>query len=228
MATNGHALNGGRTEPMYSFTEAAHLADVSTGTVRNWLFGYSVRDKEVGPLFSTPPDQGPMVSFLQLIEIVVAGKFRKAEHVSFQGVRKAYENARTEYNLDFPFAHLKLEAIGGHIVHRLHADRPGTSLQALDEPQQWTLPGLILDMISQLDYDYDLAARWYPVGKEVPIIVDPKMSSGIPTVLGRGVTVGALRKRWKSGLRIEFIAEDFGLEPSLVEQVLQYAEQVAA
>ena len=28
---------------MYSFSEAAHLADVSTTTVKNWLFGYSVR-----------------------------------------------------------------------------------------------------------------------------------------------------------------------------------------
>jgi uncharacterized protein (DUF433 family) len=46
--------------------------------------------------------------------------------------------------------------------------------------------------------------------------------------LGRGVTVQAIRKRFKAGLRIEFIAEDFEMEPSLVETPLQYWEQIAA
>ena len=35
-----------------------------------------------------------MVSFLQLIEIVVAGNFRKAEHVGFQTVRQGLMKTR--------------------------------------------------------------------------------------------------------------------------------------
>lgn len=50
--TNGHqALDGWRTESMYTFGEAAHLADVSTTTVKNWLFGYTVRGREVPPYY---------------------------------------------------------------------------------------------------------------------------------------------------------------------------------
>ena len=59
--TNGHeSANGWRTQSMYSFSEAAHLADVSTTTVKNWLFGYTVKGREVPPLF--PSDNGDMVS----------------------------------------------------------------------------------------------------------------------------------------------------------------------
>ena len=57
-----------------------------------------------------------MVSFLQLIEIVIAGQFRRAERVPFARVENAYENAQMHYNLEYPFAHLELEALGGHII----------------------------------------------------------------------------------------------------------------
>ena len=43
------ALDGWRTESMYTFGEAAHLANVSTTTVKNWLFGYTVRGRKFLP-----------------------------------------------------------------------------------------------------------------------------------------------------------------------------------
>ena len=86
-----------RTQPMYSFAEAAHLSNVSTSTVRNWLVGYTGRNREIRPLFSSHTDQGPRISFLQLIEIVVAAKFRKAERVSYQTVYAAYVHAKDMY-----------------------------------------------------------------------------------------------------------------------------------
>ena len=60
--------------------------------------------------------------------------------------------------------------------------------------------------------DSDLAAKWYPAGKEAPIVIDPRVSAGLPTIAGRGVTVDALRKLWKAGYTIEFIADDFRMK----------------
>ena len=115
MSNNGQ--NGWRTQPMYSFSEVAHLAGVSTTTVRNWIFGYTIDERQVSPLLKASPDQTTFCSFLQLIEIVVAARFRMAEHTSFQTVRSAYENAQKEFRLEYPFAHLQLKSIGRHIVH---------------------------------------------------------------------------------------------------------------
>ena len=234
MTQNG---NGYRTQPMYTFSEAAHLADVSVGTVRNWLLGYTrpeilnapkgrvTRQREVDPLFNTMPPDTIMVSFLQLVEVVVAARFRKAEHVKFTTVKQAYQNAQSEYGLEYPFAHLDLEAMGGHIVERLRESRA----RALDDRAQWTLPDLVDEAVQQLDYEHQLASRWYPAGKAVPIVVDPRISAGVPTIKGRGITVGMLRWRWKQEHQtMDFIAEDFELPREHVEQVLQYAENVAA
>lgn len=224
MSTNGVW----RTQPMYTFSEAAHLASVSTTTVRNWVLGYVSRDRKVEPLFSPHAQQGPMVSFLQMVEIVVAGRFRKALRIPFGKIRGAYVFSQNEFKLEYPFAHLRLEALGGHVVHRMNEERPGTSLQALDEPGQWSLPGLVLEVVNQLDYERDLAARWYPAGKEIPIVVDPRISVGLPTVSTRGITVQAVRKRFKAGQLTSFIAQDLALDDVVVQRVLQYADQVAA
>ena len=226
-------LNGSeswRTGPLYTFSEAGRLAHVSPTTVRNWLLGYkSDTGKLVPPLFHKSNSDAAMVSFLQLVEVVVAGQFRKAERVSFKIVRQAHENAAAQWKLDYPFAHLRLEALGGHIVQRLREERLGRSLQALDNPQQWTLPGLVVETVQQMEYDAEeFAVRWYPVGKEYPIVVDPKVTSGVPTIVDRGVTIEVIHKRFKAGQKLDFIAQDFELEPDIVEEALRYAEQVAA
>ena len=174
-----------------------------------------------------------MVSFLQMIEIMVAGRFRKSalggQRVSFSAVRDAYVNARESWGIEYPFAHMRLEALGGHIVHLLKEGGSLPSFQALDAPGQWTLPGLLRrETVDQIEYDNELAARWFPIGKTVPIVVDPRLSTGLPVIEGRGVTVQAIRNRFKAGLRIDFIARDFEMESDLVETALQYWERVAA
>ena len=211
---------------MYSFSEVSHLSGVSVGTVRNWLLGYSTTQGEVQPLFKEHPEEERACSFLQLIEIVVAAKFRKAERRPFKMVRQAYDNARKIWpHLEYPFASLELKAIGGHIVHIMRI--PGAALQAVDQPEQFTLPDLVQETIGQLEYEYELAARWYPVGKNVPIVVDPQISAGLPTIKGRGITVEAIYKRFKADQDIAFIERDFELQRGIVEKVIRYREKVA-
>lgn len=231
--SNGHQnLEVLRVQPMYSYTEAAHLARVSTSTVRNWLLGYAGTGRDVPPLFTTHERERAMVSFLNLIEIVVAAQFRKSAHVKYQMVRHAYEDAKKIFELDYPFAHLKLEAIGGYIVHNYLGQVSGASMQSMSEPLQWTLglplPDEVLQTINQLDYIFDLAARWFPAGKEVPIVLDPLMSSGTPTILGSHVTISAIHQRFKAGYKIDFLAKDYELDRDVVETAIQYADLVAA
>jgi uncharacterized protein (DUF433 family) len=210
---------------MYSFTEVAHLSQVSVGTVRNWLLGYTTSQGDVQPLFKGHPEEERACSFLQLIEIVVAARFRKAERRSFKTVRQAYDNAQKIWGLNYPFASLELKAIGGHIVHIMRV--PGAALQAVDQPEQFTIPDLVQETLAQIEYEYELASKWHPVGMGVPIVVDPQISGGLPIVKGRGITVEAIHRRFKANQKIDFIARDFELDRGTVEEVIRYAEQVA-
>jgi uncharacterized protein (DUF433 family) len=155
----------------------------------------------------------------------VAARFRKAEHTAFKTVRHAYDNAQAIYKLEYPFASLELKSIGGHIVHIIRV--PGIALQAVDQPEQYTIPDLVQETLEQIEYEYELASKWYPVGKGVPIVVDPQISGGLPIIKGRGVTVEAIHKRFKAKQKMDFIASDFELDREIIEEVIRYAEQVA-
>jgi uncharacterized protein (DUF433 family) len=215
-----------RTTPLYTYHEAAHLAKVSPSTVRNWLLGYTAKHGDVAPLFDYHAKDVAMVSFLELIEIVIAATFRKSERISFRTVRRAYDNAKHEWGLNYPFAHLRLEAMGGHIVHSLHEEKINISRQTLDTPEQWTLPLLVVEVIRKFDYLTDLVNRWYPIGKDVPIVIDPRISTGLPTVIERGVTVGAIHRRFKSGQHIDYISQDFAIDRNIIEEAIRYANAV--
>ena len=231
MTSNGHEPNGveaWRTQPMYTFGEAARLSGVAPATVRNWIRGYTVNDRTVPPLFESSAKDAASVSFLQLIEMVVAARFRK-NRITFKRVRAAYDSAKTEWKLAYPFAHRQLGELVEHVAYWLEPEARDKSVRSLGSPEQWSLPGLVMEIVRQLHYDEsDLAAKWYPAGKEAPIVIDPRVSAGLPTIAGRGVTVDALRKRWKAGYTIEFIADDFRMKADVVERALQYADAVAA
>jgi uncharacterized protein (DUF433 family) len=214
--------NGWRTQPMYSFNEVAHLADVTTNTVRNWLYGYTTKERVVDPLLNPPSNQG-YCSFLNMIEIVVAARFRKVKHTSFETVRRAHDNAKKLYSIEYPFAHLRLEAIGGHIIHMIVSD----SFQAIDTPEQYTLPGLIRQTINELEFELELASKWYPVGKKIPIVIDPYVSSGVPVIEGRGITIETIEKRFYAGKQDpEFMAKDLALQESIILEAIRFAPKV--
>lgn len=223
--------NGYRTSPLYTFKETARLADVSITTVRNWLYGYSTDYGDVAPLFPQDggllqdPEHSPMVSFLQMIEIVVAARFRKAEGIRYKTVREAHLNLKKETGVQHPFARYDLEALGRHILMPLERSRSRASRQTADSLTQWTLPGLVVQTQDQFDWDSKLVSRWYPIGKTVPIVIDPQFSAGLPTIVDRGVTVGGIFRRFKAHQSMDFIAQDLVLERDVVEEVVRYADQ---
>ena len=166
-----------------------------------------------------------MVSFLELVEIVVAARFRASERVSFRVVKRAYENAQAELGYAYPFAHLELRAMGGHIVRDIRGEQ-----RAADQPEQRVLPSLVTELVDgQFKYEDELAVQWYPRGYDVPIVLDPRVTSGVPTIEGRRVAVQTIYKRWRDQEQpIEFIAADFQIDPGTVERALQYWEKAAA
>ncbi len=225
--TNGHSIDDPfRIGKAYTIRAAANLAEVSPGTVRNWLYGTTTGDmKAVFGRKSRSSEDAAMVSFLELAEIIVVARFRRLR-LKLQRIRDAHDYARGKYELTFPFAHLELRSIGGHILHEFEESQPGRGphFVVLSAPGQYVLPGIVQDELQRFDYsDEDkLATRWYPYGRDLPVVVDPRFAGGQPTIAGRGVTVEMLKKRWKEGREsFHSIARDFRLKAPMVEAVLQ-------
>ena len=216
-----------RISPIYTFSEAARLAKTTPGTIKRWIFGTETSIPVFEPTHLDERDQA-VVSFVQLVEAVVASNFRRKGNVSLEVVRQAYHNARNHLGIEYPFASLKLEPLAGHIILRLRQDKLEKGLPAIDSLGLNTIPGLTIEVLDDLEYETELATRWWPVGKQRPIVIDPRFSAGLPTIPQRRVTIQNIRKRWLAGQSIQFISKDLDLEDTTVEDALRYSEQIAA
>ncbi len=217
-----------RTSPLYTIPEAARLAKVAPNTIRRWISG----TESASPVFDAPSYDiargTTVVSFIQLVEIVVASNFRKEGRVSLDVVRRAYINAKDHFHTEYPFASLKLEPLAGHIIVRLREAKDIEGIPAIDSPGLTTIPGLTIEVLKNIEYETDLAAKWWPAGRDKPIVIDPRFSAGLPTVPERRVTIQNIHSRWMAGQDIAFISKDLVLENHTVEEILRYAGQMAA
>lgn len=220
-----------RLGPLYTIPEVARLSSVHHSTVRRWLYGSQTPRVRMRPVFNEQArrdGKAVVVSFLELAEIVVVSKFR-SKRVTLERIRRAHSYARKISGLEYPFAHLSLASDGVRILTDFHEVEPGERFLALDPNSgQLTLPGHVAEAIGTFEFEGDLVARWYPAGRHVPIVIDPRFSSGVPTVPNRRLTIHAIRSRWKAGYKIQFISEDLALDADEVEEVLRYADQIAA
>ena len=227
MTTSGIVVAGDwRSAPIYSVAEVAGLTGVHALTVRRWLYGAPAPSGAAGPL---------LVSFLSLVEILVTKAFRR-RGVRLERVRQARDFAAARWDIAYPFASLRLRTLGGQILAEFEEESPAReSLLTLQRPaergsEQWTLPALVVETVETIEFAQDeLARRWFPFGTATPIVLDPQFAAGRPTVAGTGVTVNSIYKRFHAGrLSIPLIADDLGLEASIIEDAVRLGGRVAA
>ena len=219
-----------RAQPVYTVSEAAKLAGTTAPTVRRWTWG-----NEIAPVFganSRPGEQPVAISFLALAEIVVAVKFRRSS-VKLDTIRQAHRFAREFFKVGHPFAFKEFESLGGHAMHEFCLQNGGLALfREVDTAgTQVTLPVPVLQRVRQLEFleEHAYAARWFPLGREIPVVVDPRFAAGRPSVAGRGIRAETILTRFFTGREsISALAEDFELDAHVIEQIIQNEKALAA
>jgi uncharacterized protein (DUF433 family) len=225
-----------RTGKAYTAAQAAGFADTSAATVRRWIAGYEHEGRRMEPVFGEmrPADGEPfLLSFLELAEVIVAARFTKWGG-KLQKVRDARAFARQRWpELAYPFASLRLKKLGGELLHEFDEDYGGKALAISlggSGGEQWTLPGMVDQALDLFEFDEndELANRWFPAGKDVPVVVDPHFAGGRLTVVGRGVTVKTVCRRFFTAKQpIAFIAHDLDLRRRDVEAIIQFSDSAA-
>ncbi len=217
------------TGTAYSIAEAARLSGTSRQTIQRWLLGYTVAGHRVEPMFGARPATlvPYLISFLDLVEIMVVDALRKGAQnrnpVRLDRLRKAHEFARKKWG-PHPFARHELKEFGGHVLHEFEAHEPDKGTLVLSLNGQYLLPGTVTARLDELDFEGEFPTRWYPKGREVPIVIDPHLAAGQPTIAGTGVTVDRVLRRFTAGDPIKLLAEDFDLDPSAIEEAVRFAQ----
>ena len=216
----------------YTAPQAAMLAGAQPQTVRRWIDGLESKAGRMAPVL--PVEEAPSrgtrrVSFLDLAEIAIIARFRRGTcgqpGVPLRRLRKAREYARRELKVDYPFASLALRQFGQNVLYEFEREHPGPALIALDMNGQHVFPSVVetvLDSFTYDDYEH-LAYIWHPLGKDVPIVINPLIAAGQPVIEGTGARVESIKARIQAGDSRTLVADDYGISQSAVDHALKFA-----
>jgi len=125
-------------------------------------------------------------SFLDLVDLLFVRRF--LEHgFSLQKIRKALAEAESIVG-GHHFAQ-RIYFTDGQQIYLKVKDKQSENLLQLMTGGQWVIAQIILDIVKQVDFDDEtgFAEKWYPAGKDGGVVLDPNVSFGAPTIVGKGV-----------------------------------------
>jgi len=218
-------------EPMYPAAEAGRLVGLSSDRVRRWLKGYSYRagkdTRELPPVIRRQASGTSYASFLDLVDLLFVKEFLK-RGFPLQRIRKALDEAREILGKDH-FARQSFFTNGKNIYFMVKDE--GDAILELLSGGQWAIPEVIKGLGRQIDFDgrSELARRWFPFGPERLIVLDPLVSFGRPSIVGKGVATSNVfdfflaEKKDKSA-----VCEWLALTEEEAEEAIRFEKQLAA
>ncbi len=218
--------------PAYQVAEASRLTGAKRQTIASWFRAPANQGHHATrpvPLL-TPKAARKPISFLQLIEVAVVARFRTLG-VPLQRIRKAKAYLSDVFKTEYPFVVHRLKTEGAHVYKGYENQgrlAGGSLLIVADRRGQLTWPELIAGRLEEFDYRADgFATRWFPRGRSVPVIVDPRYSFGAPVLKDSYIATWALNGRLDAGESPSSVARDFGISEREVEIAVEF-ERAAA
>ncbi len=214
--------------PLYGFADADHLANVPRGTSKRWLEGYAYYGTQGQRIVQPPVTPGAQkqghVSFVELVEVGAIGRLKEAGF-SLRMIREIVHNCQEILGVPRPLATLRFKTDGREVF----VDRGDTLLGVGRKKRMQAWNEVLEPFLQELEYGaHRMAARWWPLGRSTPIVIDPEYGFGFPVVAQSGVRTEIILERFRAGDLSEQISADFNIKPVQVEQALQFELQRAA
>ena len=220
MTTKVPAIPSRLIKPIYSFSEADHLAGATAGTARRWIKGYSYLRK--GKRIEQPPvtprtADALAASFFDLLEVVVIARL-KSHGLSLAAVRRLVANCIDLVGYERPLVQARFKTDGREVFVE-----QGEKLIEVGRRKREAAWNLVLEpFLAELHYTDEWADQWRPLGSDQPILLDPDYGFGQPVIEGSGVRTEIIIERVRAGDLPDEIAADFNVTSLQVHRAIQY------
>lgn len=216
---------------IYTIPEASRLTGVSPWRIRRWLKGYSFRTRD--SIHTSAPlvryqlakiDHNLALSFQDLLEVRFVDAFIK-RGVSWKTLRLAVERGRELVRHSHPFSTGSFWTDGRTILLEL-GKRDRALLDVVSN--QMVFRAVIESFLSQLDFEGDQAVRWWPMGREREVVIDPERSFGQPVVNKEGVPTAVLARAYRTDKSLGKIKTWFEVSEGSVKDAIEFERRLAA
>ena len=210
---------------LYTIPDVANILNLDRNLVQRWLREYWGNRFSVGRdnLSSWGKGRDKAVPFFTLIEFFVFYQLRK-QGVSAQNIANSHEIIRHELDSDFPFANAIILTDGKKIFY----SKDGDLIINADKSKQINFKSIIEEFCHKIDFDKDAyALRYWPLGKEKNIVVDPRHQLGQPTVKNTNILAETLYSMYTSGEKISFISSLYDVPENDVKASIEFFKKAA-
>ena len=209
---------------IFPFPDVVKVLDMPYRKVYAWMRRYW--KGELGETFKSnyvwEVNGSRGVNFLTLVEL------HTMMHLADSGVRtqevlEVRETLSVLYGTPTPFAHKAvLEGMytkGNEVFWKTKND---TITLTGKKPFQSDAISLLIE---KLDFNEDsLASKYYPIGKEKPIVIDPRRQFGSPVLINNNIYPQTLYYLYKGGEPKDFIARLYRIKLEEVEAAIEYCQ----
>ena len=178
---------------LYTGAEASRLLHLPPAKVRRWLGGYRGAERDYAPLWvpQLPKlDDQLGLGFLDLMQLRVVARVVEETDISLQKLRRALTLARDLAQHTHPFTTARFRTDGRSLFVEIGRET--------DTPQLYDVLGrqygfhrIIEPSFKDVDLDVEIT-RWWPLGKQRSVVLDPHRSFGAPIGSASGIPTAAL------------------------------------
>jgi len=219
-----------RDIPAYSIGEVALTIGVPESTVRAWCLGQS----NFKSLLGLPKewDEFHALSFFNLIEMQVIAELRREHKVPMVRVRTALQFLANNVSMAHPLVESELAVTPNQRVYIVHDGRRID----ISAGGQWPLDAVIRNLLRRVHrgrrgivtYFPRVAAPKIDTDEYFPVVVDPEVCFGRPTIAGTGIPTDVVADRFLGGDSVEMMAEDYDLSEEQIAAALRFERVLEA
>jgi uncharacterized protein (DUF433 family) len=213
---------------VYDINEAARFTGLKRARVREWFRG-RVSDPIPRPVFRSDyagVGEGHSISFLDLVEVFIAGQLR-GHGVSLQYIRRAHAKLQKDWETRHPFSKQDIRTDGKEIFV-CALDGPARQIVYEVVTKNQVFESIILPTLEKIDYDEasNLAMKWHLA----PLVVlDPRVCFGKPIVEPVGITTHVLAASYFAhGQNAKAVADWYEIEAEHVMAAVEFETRYAA
>ncbi|MBL9199724.1 MAG: hypothetical protein JNL39_04415 [Opitutaceae bacterium] len=217
---------------IYTVPEASRLTRVSAARIRRWLKGYDFKSRRQRH-HSNPVWTGQFgalenklaVGFKDLMEIRFVRAFLE-RGVSWRTMREAHVAAKAKLGTDHPFCVHRFATDGRAILLQQARASGDTCLINITNDQS-EFERIVTPFLKELEFDHGIT-RWWPLGRERAVVVDPVRNLGQPTANLSGVPTRVLARSVVANGSIESVARWYEVTPEEVRDAVAFEQALAA
>ena len=206
-----HLNNVGRG--VYTLAEASLLTAVNRHRISRWTRGYTFTHdgtrQTMPAIIGREPDspESPILTFADLIEIRFLDAFRH-NGVSTKALRIAVQRAKELLGRHHPFSTQIFKSDGRTILAEITKETGDKVFLDIVNDQYVFEKVIASYLYSGLDFnELREPARWWPMGKNRAVVIDPRRSFGAPIVAKAGIPTKILKGAVDAEKSVEFVAK---------------------